>query len=140
LATHAFAGPQGFFSARGADSGSGGAKVKLIREADTGEYFLTTDVDSNWEDFFWTARTNLPGMMMPPNVSSIRKHVTPVKRIPKSFFKDNSRISLGKPISENNGQVLRGEKEFTDAAGTIIPFVRNTLKWEIWLSPPIVIE
>lgn len=101
--------------------------MTLEEDEGTGEWFLVTDVENKQGNYNWTSTTQFP--KMPPRM---RSQSTPGR----SLFAGNKRYNLGKPIEEDGGRVLRGERDLSLEAGGVIPFVRNYIRWEIWLDPP----
>jgi len=125
----ALSGQTPFSHSEGADNGEGLAMVKLIHNELSGDYFLETDVDSDWDDFQWQTTTNLPLPVGP----SIRPQVTEVNR---PTFK-NQTFPLDPPIELDGGLLFEGEVNINiELGGSDIPGVTNKLWWEIWYTLP----
>jgi len=118
----------GRYFADGSSTLSGNAMVIIEQDQSTGEYYATTDVDTEAEDFEWTNQFPMAGgMSMGWNPTIF-------------FFKSSPmtepRFELGEPEEYNGGLVLRGEREFYDEAGIQTSMASVTYSWEIWITPP----
>ena len=103
----------------GEDSQHGLAKAKLEVDETTGEYFLITD--TNTPNVPFTTIVTFAGLQQ-------------VFTSPFEYTIDNdARWSLGVPIEENGGLVLRGEWETAAGLNVEGPMF---YKFEIWIEPP----
>ncbi len=120
----------GRYEADGDRTLRGHAMVNLSKDPSTGTYSITTDVDTEPEDFIWDntfpggGGTSIPGWN--PTIF---------------FFKESDEYGrptydLGEAIEMEGGIRLSGEYELYEEMGYGTPMYTLTLSWDIWISPP----
>jgi hypothetical protein len=118
----------GEYKAEGDSALRGHAMVKLEQDPTTKVYSITTDVDTEAEDFTWDNQF--------PGVGGGSTGWNPTVFFFKGTDLGNPRYDIEEAFEFEGGLKLQGEIDLYEQAGVASPMSTMTLIWDIWISPP----